>query len=225
MKSPWIIALLSFFPGLGLLTLGKARNAAIVFGLFMLLAGYGLFGPLGFFSDLMFNFAVAFWVIQIVYAFQAAKREELAGAADPRAAKPATPASKPVAGVGRPERMKLAALQVLEPQLEPKEALLAAVWGFDMGNVWLFGSFAMKQVCIGVTKDHLIRVQMDMMGKPYQVHRDGLRSVTSAWLKHGLIQDRLRIQVDGQKGNTYRVQRTQREEGQRLLELLTRHTG
>ncbi|MCW5873577.1 MAG: hypothetical protein KIS88_02915 [Anaerolineales bacterium] len=216
---------MSLFPGLGLLTLGKVRSAAIVFGLFLLLAGYGLFGPLGFFTDLIFNLAFALWAIQIVYAFQVAKREELAGALDPRAAKPAAPVSKPVAGIGRPERMKLAALQVLEPQLEPKEALLAAVWGLDMGSVWLLGTFAMKQLHIGVTKDHLIRVQMDMMGKPYQVHRHGLRSVTSAWLKHGLVQDRLRIQVDGEKGNTYRVQRAQREESQLLLELLTRHSG
>lgn len=225
MKSPWVVALLSLFPGLGFLVLGKVRNAVVAFGLFVLLAGYWLFIPPGLFADLIFNLAFLCWLIQIVYAFQVARREQYSRMADPRAAKPAASTTKPLAKVKAADRLRLAALQVLEPQLEPKESLLGAVVGLDMGNIWLFGSFSMKQFFIGATKDHLIRVQMDMMGKPYQVFRDTLDSVSLAWLKHGLIQDRLRIQVQGKKGTTYRVPRTQRDESQRLLELLTQRSS
>ncbi len=223
MKSPWLVGLLSLFPGLGLLVLGKGRSALVVFGLFVVMAGYGLFAPLNFFTELIFNLAFALWAAQIVYTVQVAKREQLSGVSDPRAPKAAGTVEKPAAGLPASARLRLGAFSILEPQLEVKESLQAAVLAMDMGNFWSFGAFAMKQFYVGVTKDQLIRVQMDMLGKPYQVHRHALRSVTSAWLKHGLIQDRLRIQVEGQKGTTYRVPRTQREESQRILEYLTRY--
>jgi hypothetical protein len=218
MRSPWIVALASFIPGLGFAIQSKMREAAISFVVVMAMLFVFVLAPWEIVSRASCDLLGLVWIGQGYLAFDAARRASRLESGAAIQARQQMPLPSPPAGLPRSKRLSFRAHRAVEQQLNPGEHVEAAVFATAMaglGSHALWGAaagLASKQYYVALTGTDLVFIQLDLWGKPAEVTRWPRGQIKSASLSTGLLTDSLTFDYAEGKPIKLKLPRNQREE-------------
>jgi hypothetical protein len=219
MRNPWIVALVSFVPGLGFAIQARMREAAVSFLLVVGLLIVYLLAPWEIVYQTSCGLLALLWIGQGYLAFDTARRAVRLESGAAQQARQSVPLPSPPPDLPRSKRLSFRARCTVEQQLQPGELIEAAVFATapaSLGSHALLGAtaaLAMKQYYVALTPTDLVFVQLDLWGKPAEVTRRPRGQIKSASFKTGLLTDTLRIDFSEGKPARLKLPRNQREEG------------
>jgi hypothetical protein len=192
MRKPWLIALLSMIPGLGLSVLGEVRKGLLAF-ILTILPFLGLMVPWEVVSATGLTLGLIVWITQGYYAVVLAQRQARAEAGTSLPEGPAASAP-PAPGASFGDRRLHGASQAVMQLLQPGEHLSVALQGATemqsttstLLNLGKAASGAppdipsIRQVYLGITEHDLVLVRTDAFGKASELQRIPLGQGRSA---------------------------------------------
>jgi hypothetical protein len=231
MRKPWVIGLLSIFPGGGLLSLGKPIAGIIVFILVALFIFLGIVIPSENISITSYTLALIAWGSQLYYAVLIAQQlKRLEDGAIPALRQVSI--APPPPGASRGEKGLHNARQEVMQLLQPGEYASTAIYGIvgapsgiaSLVNIVLtllsgtpVSNFKEGQpVFLGITGQDFIHTKTDILGKPTDLQRIPLNQVRLVKLSQGILSDE--VAIDTGEGKPLRV-RVGKQMRQGTLEL------
>jgi hypothetical protein len=227
MKKSWAIGLLSIFPGLGFMVLGKIRQGYIVaiITVSSVILGF-LTLPLENLSITLFTLALIAWVSQGYYAIllsQSQARSKAGLDLPVRQVSIAPPAQDASLGEKHLHKARQTVMELLQSNETLKIAIEGRTGTTSLIRLLLMGpSLNIRVVYLGITEQHLIFVNMDRLGKPSVLQRIPFSQVAWAKSKEGLLSDWIDIQVGETNPLKIEVPRSSRETTHQLLAILSK---
>jgi hypothetical protein len=214
LNHPIIVGIASLVPGLGYLMLGKLRSAVYVWLAMLSAALVYLFSPIDFLWDVAAIAFLGIWFVQLVWASREAALERRIASGQVAPAREAmAPVATPPPGLSRKEKHAFQIRETVKAQIGLGENLGPVVTVMDRSRASIYTSM----FYLGVVDSGLVVVLLSMGSTPKSVQRIERGKLAGFEFKKGMLTDRIRVRISGQKRpTTFYSQRPFREQMQAL---------
>ncbi len=175
-QSPLSVGFLSIIPGMGQLVLVRFQRAvAVIAAVLFLLWAISSLPEESRIIDFAFMAVVILWISQLIDAVRFARLLQRVDRGTAIAAKHEIHFSAPPTGLSRDEEKAHRCRAIVQQQHRSGEEVIAALSAStdpSAGAGCLLGIFAIfmtKYYYLGLTANHLVLVERDMLGKPFEV--------------------------------------------------------